>query len=307
MRKDGSGMDIVIAGAGSIGLLTGAYLSEAGFHVTYYVRREEQARLIRENGLCRVNADHSETVFPANATTQLQKLPVPALWIVAVKYAHLQSLLKSMEKLHEKNAVLFLQNGIGHVPLVREAGLTHLAFATVEHGAKRINDWTVSHNGVGTIAIAADKGNGQLFTCIGQAASDHFPVLFKENAELILMRKVLINCMINPLTAILNVRNGHLIENPHCLTLFQNLYEELIAAFPELASDLSYDDVMAVCRNTASNQSSMLVDRLAGRQMEIETIVTAVIEKANGNGKQLPLLQTLEQMLYAINRKGESV
>ncbi|KXH79889.1 ketopantoate reductase family protein [Sporosarcina sp. HYO08] len=300
-------MDIVIAGAGSIGLLVGSYLSEAGFHVTFYVRREEQARLIRENGVCRVNQDHSETIVPADASTELSKLPASALWIVAVKYAHLQSLLKSMGKVNNKNPILFLQNGIGHVPLIRETGLCHVAFATVEHGAKRMNDWTVSHNGVGMIAIAAEKGNDQLFTLIGQAASAQFPILFKENAERILMRKVLINCMINPLTAILGVENGDLIENPYCLTLFQNLYEELIGAFPKMASDLSYEDVVAVCRNTARNQSSMLVDRLAGRQMEIDTIVSAVIERANDQGKQLPILQTFEQMLYAINQKGESL
>ena len=48
----------------------------------------------------------------------------------------------------------------------------------------------------------------------------------------------------------------------------------------------------------------MLVDRLAGRPMEIETIVTAVIRKANGRNKSLPFLATYEQMLFAIEWKG---
>ena len=46
-------MDVVIAGAGSIGLLIGSFLSEAGMDVTFYVRREEQAELIRGEGIQR--------------------------------------------------------------------------------------------------------------------------------------------------------------------------------------------------------------------------------------------------------------
>ena len=44
-------MDVVIAGAGSIGLLMGSFLSEAGMDVTFYVRRKEQEELIRAKGI----------------------------------------------------------------------------------------------------------------------------------------------------------------------------------------------------------------------------------------------------------------
>ena len=48
-------MDVVIAGAGSIGLLMGSFLSEAGMDVTFYVRRKEQEELIRAKGIRRIN------------------------------------------------------------------------------------------------------------------------------------------------------------------------------------------------------------------------------------------------------------
>ena len=51
----------------------------------------------------------------------------------------------------------------------------------------------------------------------------------------------------------------------------------------------------------------MLTDRLAGRPMEIETIVTAVIRKGTSmTGETLPLLSTFEKMLYAIDGKVAS-
>ena len=64
-----------------------------------------------------------------------------------------------------------------------------------------------------------------LFEFIEQANAEAFPVTSHTDAEQILMRKVLINCMINPLTAILQVKNGDLLTNPHCLTLFKGLYD----------------------------------------------------------------------------------
>ncbi len=56
-------MDVVIAGAGSIGLLMGSFLSEAGMDVTFYVRREEQEELIRAKGIRRMQQDGIEKVF----------------------------------------------------------------------------------------------------------------------------------------------------------------------------------------------------------------------------------------------------
>ncbi|MBO1912669.1 hypothetical protein J4G37_48695, partial [Microvirga sp. 3-52] len=107
--------------------------------------------------------------------------------------------------------------------------------------------------------------------------------------------------------AILEVENGELLTNPSCHELFVALYDELINAFPDMKPFLSIEAVSAVCQNTAHNKSSMLSDRLAGRPMEIKTIITAVIEKANELHKKVPLLAMLEKMLYAIEGKGEQL
>ena len=298
-------MNVVIAGAGSIGLLLGSFLAEAGMAVTFYVRREEQARLIRDGGIRRINQDGTTSIFDVGATTDIGRLAPDALWIAATKYGGLSSLLAEMQQERVENPVLFVQNGIGHMALVTNTALPHVAFATVEHGARRVDDRTVSHNGIGMLTLAPARGDRHLFDKLGQAHSVAFPISYHVDAEQILIRKVLINCMINPLTAILKVKNGELLSNHHCRNLFNNLFNELMIAFPEMVEVLSYEAVVDVCRKTARNQSSMLVDCLAARPMEIETIVTAVIQKAKERHQSLPLLMTLETMLYVINQQGE--
>ncbi|MFC5588530.1 2-dehydropantoate 2-reductase [Sporosarcina soli] len=297
-------MDVVVAGAGSIGLLIGSYFAEAGMDVTFYVRREEQAQLIRTEGIQRIEQDGTKKVFCAQATTDIHRLPA-APWIVAVKFSGVEELLMTMQQAKVNPPVLFVQNGIGHLELVERSALRHVVFATVEHGAGRCDDRTVSHNGVGNLTRAVFRGDERLFEFLRRAAARDFPVVYHPDAEQILMRKVLINCMINPLTAILQVKNGELLKNPYCLRMFKRLYEELIDAFPEMAQVLPYEAVTKVCMKTADNQSSMLVDHLAGRPMEVNTIVSAVRVMAEKRNKKLPILTSLEMILYAMDWKGE--
>ena len=296
-------MAVVIVGAGSVGLLLGSYLLESGIRVTMVVRREEQASILNSQGIRRVNEDGSESVFRVHAITDFPTDQTSSVWIIAVKYIDLQKLLLQLNRIQIKNPMLFIQNGLDHFSMANATSIPNLAFATVEHGARRLDDNTVQHNGVGLITIGAGRGDAAVFDIIETAHSDSFPITRHSNAEFVLMRKVLINCMINPLTAILEVENGELLTNPSCHELFIALYDELLNAFPEMRPCLSLEAVSTVCQNTAHNKSSMLSDRLAGRQMEIKTIVTAVIEKATAIHKKVPLLEMLEKMLYAIDKK----
>lgn len=296
-------MKIGIVGAGSIGLLLGTFFSEADMNVTMFARRKEQAELLKREGIRRINIDNTETICKVNATIDMEKLSHVDLLIIAVKYSSLADLLLEIKQANIKTPLLFIQNGIGHINLAYRTAMPYIAFGAIEQGALKIGDRTVAHNGVGPLTIGEARGESSFFSKVEDAKSNLFPINFHVDAEHILIRKALINCMINPLTAILQVKNGELLTNKSCHVLFANLYTELSTAFPIMQTDLSMEMVIAICRNTERNQSSMLSDRLAGRPMEIETIVTAVIEKANAANKSLPLLDTLEKMLYAIDER----
>lgn len=294
-------MEVVIAGAGSIGLLIGSYLAEAGWGVTFFVRREEQAILLRNQGIRRVDGQGTEMVFNVNAETDIGMLPATAPWIVAVKFGGVASILELVNGRNISNPMMFVQNGIGHFNMVSETELPHLFFASVEHGAGRLDDRTVSHNGVGLLKVAPFRGDERAFDQLTLAHSAAFPVEFVIGARELVLRKVLINCMINPLTAILQLKNGELLENTYAKMLFDELFNEIIAAFPEMQDHLSKEAVEDICRKTAMNRSSMLKDRLEGNPMEIETIVSAVIGMAERRGSALPLLKMLEKMLLVLD------
>ena len=291
-------MRFVVVGAGSVGLLIGSYLAQHKADVTFWVRREEQAAHLR-NGLVR---EPGKNTYEVHATIHIEELPIDALWIIAVKYDALENVLSKISTLPVRPDLLFVQNGIGHLSIAERYPLGRVSFATVEHGAARIDDRTVSHNGIGAITIAENAQILPYAQWMNGIDPDAFPIAIHQNAEQLLLRKVLINCAINPLTALWKVPNGELLENPYYHLLFRKLCDELLGNFTEYRSLASYEEMEEVCRKTARNRSSMLVDRENGRNMEIETILTAVLNKIERKGGTAPFLQILETMLLGINR-----
>ncbi|MBB4824030.1 2-dehydropantoate 2-reductase [Sporosarcina luteola] len=297
-------MEVVIAGAGSIGLLFGSFLAEKGHQVSFLVRREEQAAHLGKEGVKRYRNGVEVFRQHVRVIRGVNEIPVDALIIVATKTRGLDQLLQT---LHEHpNPILFIQNGLSHYELAMELNreFRSLAFATVEHGAERKDDSSVAHHGVGVTKIAVAKGDEADFKWLAMLHSEEFPIEFHADAEQLLLRKVIINCLINPLTAILLQKNGELVRNVHSNQLFEQLYDEIMVVFPEMKLELSFDRVAEVCQRTAANTSSMLTDRLQGNRMEIDTIVSALIRKAEMRGGALPMLAVFEKLLVAMDEAG---
>lgn len=297
-------LNIVVVGAGAVGMLVASFLSET-HEVTLVTRTETQKEKMEENGLLRINIDESSACKKIKVSTNLQQIEKNSIVIVAVKYHHLKSLYSELSMLHKEIPLLFLQNGLAHFDEVLKLPQRTIAFSSCQFGAERKNEYTVQHRGIGVLKIAVERGELDSFSFFHQLNNECFPIKFEENAEQMLFEKAFLNCFINPLTSILQVRNGELIENPYSLKLLKNLYEEMIYAFPEQKDKLPFDAVVALCKNTAKNTSSMLSDRLNGRKTEVETIVGAVIKKAEKRGKKLSILNTLYHIILSIENRGE--
>ena len=100
----------------------------------------------------------------------------------------------------------------------------------------------------------------------------------------LIYRKLLINAVINPLTAIWRIPNGGLLQNDYRLEVMRRLYDEASAIYK--ASDIMvgtdmWEEILSVCRSTASNTSSMLADVMQGRRTEVESISGQMVQLAH--------------------------
>lgn len=305
IRKRGDFVKVVVVGAGAVGLLTASFLAEAGIDVTVAVRRQDQAQELNKAGLTRVNLDGTKVQRQISATTSLSTLPRQDLAVIAVKYGQLHTLYEELSALPKDVPLLFMQNGLAHYEEALQLHQVTIGFCSVAFGAQVKNNTTVLHKGLGPCQIAAARGNQPIFLRLEKIANPSFPIILVQDAERMLFEKAVLNCLINPLTAILQVKNGELLTNGQAFLIMQTLYNEVLDAFPGLDATVAFSDVVILCEKTAANTSSMLADRLNGRKSEIDTIVGSILTRALNNGHTLPTLRTLYHQVLAIEKSGE--
>jgi 2-dehydropantoate 2-reductase len=123
--------------------------------------------------------------------------------------------------------------------------------------------------------------------------SAKFNVEVVENAQSLIWGKLVINAAINPLTALLRISNGELLERPSARELMRALATEVAqVAEAEKVHLPFFDPVSAaeeVARKTSANHSSMLQDVLRGAPTEIDAICGAVVNAGQKHNIDTPL------------------
>lgn len=252
------------------------------------------------------------------------------LAIVAVKGPHTAAAAADCDAIlaEDGGVVLTLQNGINHPQLQDMLGLARTVIPGVTtHGATMIAPGSVVHAGEGRteIGVLVNLGGEEVATAstTGTSASAaaaaapaaHYAVqgllnragittdlVFGADAvDAMLWRKLLVNAVINPLTAILDVRNGELRDPAHA-SLVSALVAEIAAtatangiSMPRDPADL----VATVLDETSENVSSMLADIRRGNATEIGQIGGPILEAARHAAVPTPVLQTIAALVRA--------
>ncbi|MCA1059269.1 2-dehydropantoate 2-reductase [Rossellomorea aquimaris] len=295
-------MKIGIFGGGALGLLFAGYLGRL-FDVTLIVRRDSQVSSLLTNGVT-IHRDGSTINTKVKAVKQIEAKPEYDLGIVAVKEYDLASLENILLKFHPDRPLLFVQNGIAHVEWVKTLPHRHLIAGSVEHGSMRENDDTVHHLGEAGTNIALIRGNWGVVEEVVSQSAHSFPFSIQPDFEKMLLTKLFINVLINPLTALTGVVNGRVVENPYLHQVQKDLFRELHLLFPHMEGVISFDKVVEICRNTYQNRSSMLKDIESGRRTEIEAILGVLLDKAEKEHHFVPSMNLLYRLVKGIETEG---
>ncbi|MGX9133566.1 ketopantoate reductase family protein [Rummeliibacillus sp. JY-2-4R] len=300
-------MHFVIVGGGAVGLVMANCLTHLGNTVELLVHSEKQKTAIEKHGVSFTNYYGEKRVQPFFVSTNPKNLNQHALWIIAVKYHHLNGLTTLFNDLPQETELLFIQNGILHIDFAKSLKQQTILMGSVEFGAEKLDECTVIHRGIGALNIAYLRGQNSNIEKYRMVASKEFPIALVDDYSKMLLRKALLNCFVNTLTTILRVKNGALIEGQASAKILRQLYLEVMTAFPEQQSQLSFEDVLNVCKNTSQNTSSMLADYMNGRMMEIDTIIGGIIELAQSRGYSVSMLSTCYSLLQAIQEGGGKI
>lgn len=265
-------MRIGVIGGGSVGLLISSYMASR-HQVTIYVRNQEQKEYLNLEGIRREGSKERILVKAEESS----KLHEEDCFMVCVKQGDVAGILPVLRTVHQRIPVVFLQNGMGHLPLIASLERPVL-LGVVEHGALKLSDSSVIHTGKGAIKMAAylhaTEQSKKLVDAINQS---DFPVHMEKNWFRLLAEKLMVNAVINPITALFDTKNGAIIDNRYLHRLAKRLSDEA-ALVLELDACKQWERILQVAANTAENTSSMLKDLKEERETELEAITGYLIK-----------------------------
>ncbi len=286
-----------ILGRGAIGLLFAAHLSEQSIPVTLIVK--DQGSTGTKQQVILTKGELRQT-FEVNLSHHSDTQAIDYLIVPLKAYDVLAAITQLKSRITPNTLVILCHNGMGTIePVRRLLGKQQpILFATTTHGAYKKAQYHVHHTGEGETNIGWVSGHRpQLPAALMQLLP---PVTLAKNIEAILWQKLAINCVINPITAIANCRNGELAK-AQFTALIQGLCQEIgevaQSAGIELSSQALIESCYKVIAATAANYSSMNRDFAAGRPSEIDFITGFLLQKAGEFGISTPLNQSLYDQL----------
>ena len=205
-----------------------------------------------------------------------------------------------------EGVALTLQNGLGNIEVLEAAiGSERAALGVTTSGATLLGPGSVRAGGAGPTYVAPHP---RLEPLVDLLVTAGFEVHAVSDLLSLIWGKLVVNTGINALTALLEVRNGELLELSHARSLMNEAALETARVAEAQGITLPYDDpsheVEGVARRTAENESSMLQDIRRGAPTEVDAINGAVVREGERLGVPTPVNWALWNLVRA--KVGES-
>jgi 2-dehydropantoate 2-reductase len=281
---------VAVIGLGSIGGVIAGLLAALDRHDVFACVRRPIDRLFVEH-------PEGTTDVPIRALTDPDQA-APVDWVLlCTKTQDTEAAAPWLKRLcGPRSQVATLQNGIGHAerlaPLIGEASVVP---TIVYYNGERLAPDRVRFRRAGhhDLAVGDDEG-GRAFAALLDGTGMRF--LLSPDFKTLVWRKLLLNAMANPITA-LTLQRQAVFRRDDVKALCLDILRETAAVaradgarFPDdepeqlLATLLTYPPDVG---------TSMYFDRLAGRPLEIEALTGAVVAAGARHGVATPINRVL--------------
>ncbi len=300
---------ILVVGTGAMASLFAAQLSASGIKVRMLGTWLEGIDTLNQFGLRFIDEDGRESVYAVEAVNDPEMCLGSRFAIVLVKsYQTREVAFRLGECLAEDGLALTLQNGLNnHLILSEVLGKDRVASGVTTAGATLIAPGVVRMGGKGKISLGNQDKLEPLVELLKLAG---FEIEIVEDTDSLVWGKLVINAAINPLTALLKVRNGELLDIPSAHRLMNLVAVEAAEVASTLDITLPFSDPIAtvesVARRTASNYSSMYKDVSRGNQTEIDAINGAIVKVGETAGASVEYNRILWLLVKAITVKSSN-
>jgi len=298
-------------------------LHKIGRSVTY-AGRGEHFRIFSENGL-RITGIWGEHHVPA------EDVQIPCTTIPERQYSIILLCVKSKDTedsaaqakplLKEDGIMVSMQNGLNNwEAIARQVGEDRTVGARVIFGAEIFDPGHVK-----VTVNADDVLLGEPFLAVNRPLLEALQedlshsgipckIVSKDDIWAAIWGKVLYNCSLNPLGALLEVAYGKLGENEETRRIIKVIIEEIFLVMSAKGVNSPYQDADEYYHYllekqlppTVGHRASMLQDLLLGRQTEIDALNGAITKYARDYGIATPYNDLLTALIKFKEKKAFS-
>ncbi|MFC1763020.1 ketopantoate reductase family protein [Planctomycetota bacterium] len=318
-------MDVLIYGAGAVGLGLASCLLKAGAQVDL-LARSNTVKAIAENGLQRegIFGSYSASAATLGCYTSLNEIPVKNYTFILVctksfdSEQAAQALSQCPSIAQGSTPIVLSQNGWGNAQIFTQHFPTHRIYnARVITGFQRHEPNHVS------VTVHADAIHiGSLFdspleaiAALAQGITQgDIPCEITPTIDRDLWAKMLFNCTLNPLGAILDVPYGALAEHSSTRDLMDPIVAEIFTVCAAAGYQMHWETPEAFLEifygqqvpDTARHRSSTLQDIKAGKRTEIDALNGQIIALSRTLNIDVPYNRAVYRLVKFLEKRQEA-
>ncbi len=321
-------MDIAVVGGGSMGTLLAHRLIEAGEDVTL-IDRNGRLRDIRENGLRLTDLEGvTRVVYPQKMCQDFREAGPHTLVILATKAHDLPGLAEGIGSLlHSESTVMTIQNGIPwwyfqRMPhkactqltsldpdgaLERHIPAEQIVGCVAYPAAMMTDDGTVVH--VEGDRFPLGELDGEIRPRTRQIAATLENAGFRsrllEDIRSELWLKAWGALSLNPISALTHATMSGICEHKEARDLLARMMEEAQTVAEALGVTFRHtiEKRIAGAHAVGPHKTSMLQDAEAGREMEVEALIGAVVELSRITEVPVPSIEAVYACVSLLNEQ----
>lgn len=307
-------MNIVVVGLGALGTTFATFLKKAG-HRVFAITKERYLSAFSERrisvfGIWGEHEAELDGVFAG--IDPLKNEGIDIIILTVKSYDTAQAVAMIAPLVTEDVVVISAQNGYGNYETVaRTVGREHAVLARIIFGAR------IETPGRAEVTVIADKVRmGQpegaipkdiIVRIAYEIDKAGVPTAYASDVNEILWDKILYNCALNPLGALLECNYGCLANHEYTRQVMNQLIGEIFEVAkahaiklhwvnPELYIDHFYTKLVPP---TKEHYPSMYHDLKAGKRLEIDALNGAIVKLGNAKGVPVPVNQTITRIIRA--------
>ena len=293
--------EIIVLGGGAIGSVYAAKL--AAQQPVTLIARQAHADAINRDGL-RVTGREPAT-HRIRAATAVDRIAAGTLILLTTKVTHSREAVAPIaDKVRDDTVILCVQNGLGSEEIVKEAVNRRCLVlrAITQFGAIFHEAGVVDFTAAGATLIEPSARSAEIAALLSGAGLDG---RVSDNIQREIWRKLIFNCVINPITAIVGSEVGG-IADPKLDPWKQLVVDEClrVAAADGVAFDIDFVPTIAEVFGSARTIASMRQDLLKGKQTEIDHMNGAVVALGRRFGIECPVNAALVATIKAMEARG---